>query len=88
MEEKIQQTHNAIIENRNKFTLTGVKEVLSFDDETVMLDTALGKLAIKGANLHILSFDTDSSDLAGEGRIHALIYTAQESSGFFARLFR
>lgn len=88
MEEVIKQNHNAIIENRKKFTLTGIKEVLSFDDETVMLDTSLGRLAIKGANLHILSFNTDSGDLVGEGKIHALIYTAEEAGGFFARLFR
>lgn len=89
MEETLRQNHNVIIEDRKKFTLTGIKEVLSFDDETVMLETTLGRLAVKGAGLHILSFEAESGDLSGEGRIHAFIYTSQESGGgFFSRLFR
>lgn len=89
MEESIRSNHNVIIENRKKFTLTGVKDVISFDDETIMLDTALGRLAVKGSALRILSFDNDSGDLTGEGRIHAFIYTAEEKNGgFFSRIFR
>ncbi len=89
MEEIRAKNHNVIIENRKKFTLTGVKDVLSFDDETIMLDTQLGRLAVKGNSLKILGFDNDSEDLSGEGRIHAFIYTAEEKNGgFLSRLFR
>ncbi len=89
MEEAIKQNHNLIIENRKKFTLTGIKEVVGFDDEAVTLDTALGRLVIRGSGLHIVSFNTDIGELEGNGRIHAFIYTAEESgSGFFSRLFR
>ncbi len=89
MEEVRARNHNVIIENRKKFTFTGVKDVLSFDDETIMLETELGRLAIKGANLKISGFDNGTTDLSGEGRIHAVIYTAEEkNSGFLSRLFR
>lgn len=89
MEELIKQNHNVIVENRKKFTLTGVKDVLSFDDETVMLDTFLGRLVVKGSGLHIVNFNTETGDLSGEGKVHAFIYTAEESAGgFFSRLFR
>ena len=89
MEEILRENHNAIVEDRKKLTLTGVKDVVSFDEETIVLETALGRLVIKGSGLHILSFVTDTGDLIAEGRIHALIYTAEEKSeGFFARLFK
>lgn len=89
MEEKIITNSNIIIENRKKFTLTGVKDVLSFDDETITAETFLGKLVIKGMNLHILNFDTSTYDLYGEGKINALVYTAQQNEGnFFTKLFR
>lgn len=89
MEESLFKNHNIILEDRKKFVLTGVKEVISFDDETVMLDTALGKLTIKGATLRIINFEAMSGDLSGEGKIHAIIYTAPESStGFFSKIFR
>lgn len=89
LEEKKSVNHNVIIENRKSFTVTGVKEVISFDEETVTAETFLGKLVIKGDNLHILNFDTATYDLMGEGRVHALVYTAEEKSGgFISRLFR
>jgi sporulation protein YabP len=89
LEDNVKQNHNVIVENRKKFTLTGVRDVLSFDDDTVMLDTALGKLAVKGRGLHVLNFNTETGDLVGEGRVHAFIYTADENGGgFFSRLFR
>lgn len=89
LEDVVRQNHNIILENRKKFTLTGIKDVSSFDEETVILISALGKLVLKGANLHILNYDTQSGDLLGEGRIHALIYTADETEkGFFSRIFR
>lgn len=89
MEENIRKNHNIIVEDRKKFTLTGIKDVLSFDDQTVMLDTVLGRLAIKGDDLHLGQFDTEKGDISGTGKIHALIYTAPENNtGFFARLFK
>ena len=89
MEEIIRKNHNIIVENRKKFTLTGVAEVVSFDEETVILDTGLGRLAIKGEELKLGNFDTEKGDVTGEGKIHALIYTASsESGGFFSRLFK
>lgn len=89
MEENIRVNQNIILEDRKKLTLTGVKDVLNFDEETVILDTALGKLTVKGSHLHILNFDTQSGDLTAEGRVHALVYTTDEKSGgFMSRLFR
>ncbi len=56
MEEVIRSNHNIIIEDRKKLTLSGVKDVVSFDDETLLLETALGRLTVKGAGLHIVNF--------------------------------
>ena len=66
-----------------------IKDVISFDEETIMLETALGRLAVKGDGLHILNFNNDNGDLAGEGKVHAFIYTSDErNGGFFSRVFR
>lgn len=89
MEEVIRSNHNIIIEDRKKLTLSGVKDVISFDDETLLLETALGRLTVKGAGLHIVNFDTASGDLFVEGKIYAAVYTSEErSGGFFSRVFR
>ena len=80
--------HNLIVENRKKITLTGVKEVLSFDEETILIDTVLGRLTVKGTGLSVLGFERDTGDLIAEGRIFAFAYTTEQSGGIFSRLFR
>ena len=89
MDEVIRSNQNIIIEDRKKLTLSGVKNVISFDDETLLLETVLGRLTVKGAGLHIVNFDTASGDLFAEGKIYAAVYTSDEKNGgFFSRVFR
>ena len=53
MEEKIQMgSHKLTLQNRGSVMLTGVKDVVAFDENQVVLDTELGLLTIKGKNLH------------------------------------
>ena len=89
VEEGIRKSHNIILEDRKKFMLTGVTEVLSFDENTVLLDTVLGKISVRGEDLKLGQFDTQKGDVSGTGKIYALVYTSDESSGgFFSRLFK
>lgn len=89
MDEIIKQNSNIIIENRKGINVSGVKECLSFDDETVVLDTVLGQLTIKGEKLHINNFDTKTGDFSLDGKLFALAYTQKQNGGsFFGRIFR
>lgn len=89
LEENIRKNHSIIVENRKKFILTGVKDVLSFDEQTVMLETELGRLAVKGDDLKLGQFNTDKGDVTGTGTIHAFIYTADTGErGLFSRIFK
>lgn len=89
MEEIIKQNSNIIIENRKRVSITGVKECVSFDDETVILETVLGNLTVKGERLHIINFDTKTGDFSLEGNFFAIAYTSSQNGGsFFSRLFK
>lgn len=90
MEENFAAVQNVIIENRKRLNISGVKDVSSFDDETLLLDTALGKMTVKGEGLHIESFNTQTGDLLANGKIHAVVYMsdAKASGGFLSRIFR
>ena len=88
MEEKKIFNHSIIVENRKKFNLGGIKDVTSFDDETIVTESSMGNLVIKGQNLRILNFDNSSYELQGEGKINAIVYTAEENGSFLSRLFR
>lgn len=83
--------HNVIVENRKNVTVSGVMDIDSFDEESVILFTELGELTIKGVNLHINKIDVNAGDLTMEGEIESLTYSEdrpQKGSGFFSKLFR
>ena len=90
MEENVNVYQNVIIESRKKLNISGVKDVISFDDETILLDTPLGKMTIKGESIHIANFNTETGDLEAHGTIHAVVYMSdgKSSGGFISRLFR
>lgn len=90
MEENIAVYQNVIIEGRKKLNISGVREVSSFDDETILLDTTLGKMTVKGEELHIVSFNTETGDLTADGQVHAVVYMSdgKSSGGFISRIFR
>lgn len=90
MEENVSTVQNIIIENRKSLDISGVKDVISFDDETVLLDTVLGRMTVKGEAMHIESFNIQTGDLTATGKIHAVVYMSdvKTSGGFLSRLFR
>ena len=69
---------NLILENREKLTISGVLDVLSFDDQIVILETELGMLTIKGDDLRINKLSIDTQDVIIEGNINTLTYSEKE----------
>ena len=66
---------NIILENREKLIITGVLDVLSFDDLVVIVETELGLLTVKGESLHINKLSIDTSEVIVEGNINSLTYS-------------
>ncbi len=85
---------NLILENREKLSISGVLDVLSFDDQVVMVETELGLLTIKGENLKINKLSIDTSEVIVEGDIACMNYSDKDlgkdksGSGFFGKIFR
>ncbi len=90
MEENFVGVQNVIIENRKTLNISSVKDVLNFDDETILLDSTLGKMTIKGENLHIESFNSITGELSATGKIYAVVYMsdAKTKGGFLSRIFK
>lgn len=70
---------NLILENRGKLSISGVLDVLSFDDQVVMVETELGLLTVKGENLRINKLSIDTSEVIVEGDISYLAYSEKEA---------
>ena len=89
LDDKLNLPHKIIIDERKNLNISGVSEVKNFDDETLMLDTVLGSLTVKGDGMRIVSFNTQTGDLIAEGKIHAVAYSSDTvKGGFFSRIFR
>ena len=82
---------NIVLENRNKLSVSGVKDVISFDDELVIIETELGLLTVKGNNLKINKLSIDTGDVSVEGEISNLGYSdptkKSQEQGLFSKIF-
>lgn len=82
---------NLALENRKKIILTGVVEVLSFDEEKILLNTCLGMLTVKGEGLKMNKLDVQNGDVVIIGKISAMIYTGEvkkEKENIFKKIFK
>ena len=83
---------NIVLENREKLNVTGVLDVLSFDDQIVILETELGLLTVKGENIRINKLSLDTSEVTLEGEISQLSYsekdTIEKNGGFLNKIFK
>ena len=81
--------HGLHLENREKLTMTGVQDVAGFDENMVVLSTALGELNVRGEGLHIEKIDLEAGRLELHGKLTELSYDepAGSSGGWWSRLF-
>ena len=84
---------NLILENRGKLSISGVIDVLSFDDQVVMVETELGLLTVKGENIRINKLSIDTSEVIVEGDISYLAYSDKEikknkGGGLLTKIFK
>lgn len=85
-EERMQMPHKLILNERRQLTMTGVSEVVSFDENTVVLHTQLGALTIHGKELQLRQLQLEGGQVAVEGTVSAIIYEEpRQSSGFWRR---
>lgn len=89
MAEQQNLPHNLALNDRKKLTLTGVSEVVSFDDTAVVVHTPLGTLTVHGQQLQLKTLTLDGGNVAVEGQIAALIYEEpRPTGGWLGRLLR
>ena len=80
--------HSLNLLDRERLSLTGVADVSGFDENLIVLVTALGPLTVRGEGLHIDRIDLSAGQLEVRGRISDLSYEEPaREGGFWARLF-
>lgn len=90
-EKKKTGRHTLNMDEREKVRIGGVLEVLSFDEEGIMMETTCGLLMLRGAGMHIGKLDLDAGDVIIDGSIDSITYsdgTFTEKHSILGKLFR
>lgn len=82
---------NIILENREKLSITGVTDILTFDEDEIILNTEHGILEIMGTDLKVEKLSLDSGEILARGFINSINYPGEKhekTSGFFKSMFK
>ena len=80
MEEQL--PHKLSLNERKNLTMTGVTEVVSFEETAVVLRTSLGMLIVQGTGLQLKTLSLDGGQVAVDGTVSALIYEEPRLGGW------
>lgn len=85
--------HRIVMEGRQKVEVTGVQDLLVFDETEVIMETSEGMLSIRGADLHMSSLSLEQGLIGLAGEISELVYdeagqVGKSKGGLMSRLFR
>ncbi len=86
------RNYGLIMDRRDHISLTGVNDVMSFDEMTVVLKTEGGEVTINGQNLHVARLMLEEGQLVIDGNIDAIEYQdakpQKKSARVMKRIFR
>ena len=81
--------HQMILQERETLSVSGVSDVDSFDEDSMIVYTSMGELTVKGASLRVQKLDVAAGELTLSGRIDALSYgdIRTKKKGVLGRIF-
>ena len=86
---EIKREHDIKLFGRKEMSISGVREVVSFDEEIVRLMSVEGEIYVEGENIKIGVLDTDKGVVTLTGKINGFYYVNEdkgEKKSFFSRL--
>lgn len=80
--------HKLTLNERKSLTMSGVTEVVSFEETAVVLKTSLGLLTVQGQELKLKTLSLEGGQMEVDGEVSALIYEQPRTEGFWQRLWQ
>lgn len=83
--------HNLILNFREKLSITGVKEIINFDENGVNVKTVCGELSIDGENIHINALNVERGELEITGKLNGINYLdiyESDKRSLLSRIFK
>ena len=85
--DELQLPHKLTLQQRESLNMTGVTEVVSFDDSAIILKTHMGELCVQGDGLLLKTLSLEGGQVAVSGHITSLVYEEPRPAGRLRRLF-
>lgn len=83
--------HGFSVMERAHVEIHGMTEVVSFDENRVVLETTSGNMSVEGSDLRVNILDVREGTVSVDGHIDGIFYAESNpdspSRGFFGRLF-
>lgn len=76
------RVHSVTLKERTSLFVTGVSEIISFDDTSVFLDINDSQLNIEGSSLKISSFSSQGGEVTVDGVIDAIVYVGKTAASY------
>lgn len=83
--------HRIKFDNRSEGFLSGIVDVVSFDDEEIVFESSYGGIILKGSNLHIKSLNLENGEVTIDGNVDSINYTKSQGRNkepLLKKLFR
>lgn len=89
----ISRNHKLSLDNRKRSTMTGIKDVVEFDLNQVLLESVLGMIHIKGKDLKVTRLSLEKGEVDIEGTVDSVTYSetkdyGQKGKSVIKRLFK
>ena len=83
-----QMPHRLTLSERSQLTVTGVTEVISFEDTAIVLQTCMGLLQVQGSGLQLKNLSLEGGQVEVDGTVSSLVYEeARHTGSWVSRLF-
>lgn len=77
----ISKSHKLLMDNRKRLTLTGIKDVVSFDLTRILLESTLGMIHIKGSDIKVTRLSLEKGEVDIEGTVDSIVYSDVKDYG-------
>ena len=79
--------HFCELSERKSLNVSGVTDVISFDEGCIVLSTVCGILSVDGEDLRIVSLDVEKGNVEIMGTVNGMIYpeSIKKSGGIFRK---
>lgn len=80
--------HKLNLDEREKLTMTGVNEVIHFDEEVARLNSSRGEVSVYGRELKLKTLSLEGGTVSIMGQIDGIVYEHSRKSEGWGRFWK